>query len=329
MSASETTQSPVLDVEGLSIAFGSQNNPVQITDEVSFHIRAGEVYGLVGESGCGKTVTALALLRLLPEPGGRVMGGSVRFRGRDILSLPDEELRRLRGQELAMIFQEPSAALNPLVTVEKQLLEVFDYHEFSGSGSARVRELLSRVGIADPERILGAYPHELSGGMLQRVMIAMALLLDPALIIADEPTTALDVTVQAQIMDLLLELQRREGTSILLITHNMGLIAQYADRVGVMYAGRLVEEAPVPSFLERPLHPYSQGLLAAIPDLESPHPSVKPIAGQVPRPQEFPEGCRYFTRCPRAFEDCARKPEFVSQNESRVACFLYSPRVAP
>ena len=312
-----------LRVEGLSIGFGSGVKPLSITDGVSFDLRPGEIYGLVGESGCGKTVTALALMRLLPEPGGRVLGGRVWFRGRDILTLSDPELQRLRGKDLAMIFQEPSAALNPLVTVEKQLLEVFDYHPFQGDPSARVRELLVEVGIADPDRILGVYPHELSGGMLQRVMIAMALLLDPDVLIADEPTTALDVTVQAQIMELLLELQRRQGTTILLITHNMGLIAQYAHRVGVMYAGRLVEESSVDSFLDRPLHPYSRGLLAAIPDLESPSPSVQPIPGQVPRAEDFPEGCRFKDRCPDAFEACQARPVFAFQGEARVACFLY------
>ena len=318
-------ENPTLRVEDLSIGFGSRDRALGITDGVSFDLRAGEIYGLVGESGCGKTVTALALMRLLPEPGGRILNGRVMFRGRDVLDLGEEELRALRGRDLAMIFQEPAAALNPLMTIENQLLEVFDYHPTDMDPRHRVQELLGQVGIADPDRIRGVYPHELSGGMLQRVMIAMALMLDPEVLIADEPTTALDVTVQAQIMELLLDLQRRRGTTILLITHNMGLIAQYAHRVGVMYAGRLVEESSVETFLKHPLHPYSRGLLAAIPDLESPHPSVLAIPGQVPRAEDFPAGCRFRDRCPQAFEPCRSKPVFALQGVTRVACFLYAP----
>ncbi len=337
----------ILKVEDLSIGFANDEGVTAITDRVNFELRRGEVLGLVGESGCGKTVTALSLLRLLPSPGGRVLAGRILFDpdgvgakpATDILAMSQEELRDLRGDRIAMIFQEPSAALNPLMTIQQQLREVFDYHAYSGDPDVRIRELLRRVGFADPDRILSGYPHELSGGMLQRVVIAMALLLKPAVIIADEPTTALDVTVQAQIMELLVELQREEGTTVLLITHNLGLIAQYADRLAVMYAGRIVEEAPVEDFLAQPLHPYSRGLLAALPDLYGDRgKALQPIGGQVPRPKDYDDGCRFRERCPRAFEACTARPHLQTAERGEqgadqanipgagnrsVACFLY------
>lgn len=313
----------VLAVSDLSVGFGSDGQTTIISEDVGFQIKRGEIYGLIGESGCGKTVTALAIMGLLPQPGGRILSGKVEFRGEDLLRADEQRLRQLRGRDLAMIFQEPAAALNPLLSIDKQLLEVFDYHDFEGDPRQRVRDMLGRVGIADPERILKAYPHELSGGMLQRVMISMALLLDPDLIVADEPTTALDVTVQAQIMELLLDLQRREGTAILMITHNMGLVAQYAQRVGVMYAGRLIEESPVAEFLERPLHPYSRGLMRAIPDLTAQNPRAIPIPGQVPKPADFPSGCRFEPRCPEAFAACQQRPVLRASGNARVACFLH------
>jgi oligopeptide/dipeptide ABC transporter ATP-binding protein len=316
---------PLLEVENLSIGFDTPQGTVAITDGVSFRIFPGEAYGLVGESGCGKTVTCLSLLKLLPVPGGRVLSGRVLFRGRNILSLPQEELRRLRGGEIGMIFQEPGAALNPLWPIRKQLLETFRYHEYKGDREERVRSLLNRVGIADPDRILEAYPHQLSGGMLQRVMIAMALCLNPALLIADEPTTALDVTVQAQIMELLEDLRREFSAAILMVTHNLNLVAQYADRVGVMYAGRLVEESPVEEFLVRPCHPYSVGLLEALPRLEGVY-RPRPIPGHVPRPGDYLSGCRFRDRCPHAFAACVANPERFRVGEGHTAaCFLHAP----
>ena len=315
---------PVLTVEDLTVSFESNGEDIEITDRVSFNICPGEVFGLVGESGCGKTVTALALLRLLPMPGGRILSGRVLLKGSDILPLPLAEIRKVRGRDITMIFQEPSASMNPLLTVERQLMECFDYHEFSGDREGRVRDLLNRVGFNDPERILHSFPHELSGGMLQRVMIAMALIMSPSLIIADEPTTALDVTVQAQIMELLLMMKRETDTSILLITHNMGLIAQYADRLAVMYAGRIVEEGSADIFFENPLHPYSRGLLDAIPRLDSKREEIVPIPGQVPQPSDYVAGCRFQERCSHAFSRCADRPEPVSlDRDQRVACFLY------
>src|SRR3954471_18200464 len=290
---------PLLDVQDLSIGFGGDSGVVAITDQVSFHIRPGEAYGLVGESGCGKSVTCLSLLKLLPAPGGKVLSGRILFQGRDILSMPREDLRKLRGGSIGMIFQEPGAALNPLWPIRRQLLEPFHFHPFPGDPEKRIRGLLDRVGIADPDRVLAAYPHQLSGGMLQRVMIAMALCLNPSLLIADEPTTALDVTVQAQIMELIEDLRREFNAAILMITHNLNLVAQYADRVGVMYAGRIVEESPVADFLARPLHPYSEGLLGALPKLAPRgRELMRPIPGQVPRPVDYLPGCRFRDRCP-------------------------------
>ena len=323
------TSQPLLQVEDLSIGFIGDDGAVAITDKVSFRIDAGEAYGLVGESGCGKSVTCLSLLKLLPMPGGRVLSGRILFKGRDILAMPAEELRALRGGSVGMIFQEPGAALNPLWPIRRQLLEPFQYHAYEGDPAQRIRSLLDRVGIADPDRVLAAYPHQLSGGMLQRVMIAMALSLNPALLIADEPTTALDVTVQAQIMELIGDLLREYGAAVLMITHNLNLIAQYADRVAVMYAGRIVEEARVDDFLRRPLHPYSQGLLAALPRLDRGPEPLQPIPGQVPRPSDYAAGCRFRERCEHAFEPCGRKPDaFAAGAGHSVACFLHAPGAA-
>lgn len=333
------SEAQLLRVEDLSIGFASSDTATitAITDRVSFTLNRGEVLGLVGESGCGKTVTALSLLRLLPSPGGVIINGRIHFQDRDLLQVSSDELRDIRGNDIAMIFQEPSAALNPLMTIAGQLGEVFQYHADNAEAQnpeSRIRELLNRVGFADPDRVLKSYPHQLSGGMLQRVVIAMALLLKPSIVIADEPTTALDVTVQAQIMELLVELQREAGTAVLLITHNLGLIAQYADRLAVMYAGRIVEQAPVPEFLANPLHPYSQGLLAALPDVTQ-RKRLQPIEGQVPRPAEYDDGCRFRDRCERRGElgdptQCESRPRLTSVSESpakqrEVACWLSNP----
>ncbi len=315
---------PLLEVEDLTVCFDTDEGTVEVTDKVSFEIFPGEIFGLVGESGCGKTVTALALLKLLPKPGSRIISGRSFFDGKDILSLSSEELRHVRGKDISMIFQEPAAALNPLLTVRSQLMECFEYHESHGNKEEMVLDLLHRVGFPDPERNVSSFPHELSGGMLQRVMIAMALLMQPTLIIADEPTTALDVTVQAQILELLVEMQREMGTSILLITHNLSLIAQYANRLAVMYAGRIVEKSDLESFLSNCLHPYTHGLLEALPDLRAERPELHPIQGQVPQPKDYEEGCRFRERCKYAFERCIEKPDlFVHGDGQEVACFLY------
>lgn len=315
----------LLEVKDLSISFQTDDGTVAaITDKVSFSIMKGEIFGLVGESGCGKTVTALSLLRLLPQPITKIHSGSITLKGKNLLSLSCDEMHSIRGREISIIFQEPTAALNPLLTIKKQLEELFEYHDYTADKSKRILELLKRVGFPDPNRILKAYPHELSGGMLQRTMIALALILKPSLIIADEPTTALDVTVQAQVLELLIEMQKEFGTSVLFITHNLNLIAQYADRLAVMYAGRIVEESDLESFLEKPLHPYSNGLMAALPDLNTDNPVLQAIPGTVPQPKEYASGCRFKDRCNRAFDRCGEKPELHRYSKSqRVACFLY------
>jgi len=316
--------SPLLEVQDLSIGFQNDQGVVAITDKVSFKIFPGETFGLVGESGCGKSVTCLALLKLLPMPGGKVLSGKVLFKGQDILTINPGALRKLRGGEIGMIFQEPGAALNPLWPIRKQLLETFQYHDFSGDPLKRITTLLDRVGIADPLRVLNSYPHQLSGGMLQRVMIAMALSLNPALLIADEPTTALDVTVQAQIMELIEDLRREFKMAVLMVTHNLNLVAQYADRVGVMYAGRMVEESSVTDFLLNPAHPYSRGLLGALPSLEGEKKLMQSIAGHVPKPADYVKGCRFRDRCKDAFSACGTQPGLFDLNaDHRVACFLY------
>ena len=307
--------SPVLQVRDLSVAFGFNKKglpvegrkPLQVTDRVSFEINAGEFFALVGESGCGKSVTALGILRLLPWPGAQIVEGSVMYSAVDLTKLPLTELQKIRGSEIACIFQEPMQALNPVVTIKKQLLEVFKFCVKADAGKdcadplAAIREMLTLAGFNDPDRVLNAYPHELSGGMLQRVCIVMALLPKPRLIIADEPTTALDVTVQAQVLSVLKDMANRTGTAVLLITHNMGIVSQYADRVAVMYAGRIVECGPVRDVIDNPMHPYTQGLLAAIPENHSDMRTMKSIPGSVPHPRDFVAGCRFADRC----EKCA------------------------
>jgi len=295
-------------------------------DGVSFRLEAGETLGLVGESGCGKSVTALSLLRLVPDPPGRVMpGSSVRLRGEDLLEADAERLREVRGGEIAMVFQEPMTSLNPVLTVGRQVDEGIRRHRGLGAREAAEEtvRLLGRVGIPEPEERRRAYPHQLSGGMRQRVMIAMALACRPSILVADEPTTALDVTVQAQILELLADLQREMGMAILLITHDLGIVAQVADRVAVMYAGKIVEEADVETLYRRPLHPYTEGLLAAVPDLDRRRDRLAAIPGRVPDPARWPEGCRFRPRCPHAWGRCGEEPGLLEAGgDRRARCWL-------
>ncbi|MEZ7978354.1 MAG: ABC transporter ATP-binding protein [Myxococcota bacterium] len=296
----------LLEVRDLRTAFPSKGGMTPVVDGVSFDLERGKVLALVGESGSGKSMTALSTLRLVPKPG-RVTSGSVKLDGEELLSLPVTEMRRIRGGRIGMIFQEPMTCLNPVVRVGAQVAEAILLHESMSKADARsrARELFVEVGIPDPEERLDAYPHHLSGGLKQRVMIAMALSTRPEILIADEPTTALDVTVQAQILDLLRDLQQKRNAAILLITHDLGIVNELADRVAVMYAGRLVEMADRVSLLSDPLHPYTQGLLRSIPALSAPGEPLPEIPGVVPSPDQWPVGCRFSTRCPKRFEPCA------------------------
>jgi peptide/nickel transport system ATP-binding protein len=298
----------LLAVDDLRLAFASGRSLLTAVDGVSFSVAAGETLALLGESGCGKSATALGLLRLLPA-AGRIVGGQVRFAGRDLLRLPEAEMRGVRGGGMAMIFQEPATSLNPVLTVGHQLSEVLERHLGLAGQAARARalELLMAVGIADPERRLGEYPFQLSGGMKQRVMIAVALAGNPRLLIADEPTTALDVTIQAQILELLRRLQAERAMGMLLITHDLGVVAQMATRVGVMYAGEIVEEAPRAAFFSSPRHPYTQKLFAALPNLAQRRGRLETIPGQVPSLSEMPGGCRFAARCPHAWDRCRQQ----------------------
>jgi len=298
----------LLEVRGLRTFFFLPEGVVKAVNDVSFDLDEGRILGLVGESGCGKSVTALSLLRLVGPPG-RMVGGSVRLKGRDIMSLREEEIRRVRGSEIAMIFQEPGAALNPVLTIGFQIAEVAMVHKGMRKKEAMelAVSLLDEVRIPDPARRAREYPHQMSGGMKQRVMIAMSLVCEPAVLIADEPTTALDVTIQAQILDLLARLRERHGLSILLITHDLGVVADVADRVAVMYAGKIVEEANVTDIFRRPRHPYTQGLLRSLPRQSSEARASRrlpTLEGGVPDLLRLPPGCAFTPRCPRRFEMC-------------------------
>ncbi|MBM3779164.1 MAG: ABC transporter ATP-binding protein [Acidimicrobiia bacterium] len=322
---------PLLDIQNLSVGFDTDAGLLRAVDGVSLSVEAGRTLGLVGESGCGKSVTAASILRLVPSPPGRILGGSIRFDGVDILRLPGDELAAIRGQRISMIFQDPMTSLNPVFTVERQLGEVLALRFGMDKAAARTRsvEMLRTVGIAEPETRLRSYPHELSGGMKQRVMIAMALLCEPKLLIADEPTTALDVTIQAQILQLIRDLQRRTGTAVIFITHDMGVVAEMCDEVAVMYAGRIVEQGDVVPIYEASEHPYTRGLLTSIPGKSVTRKSVLPtIEGVVPSLLTPPPGCRFADRCSRRRERseaeqarCTREdPQIEPKRQNRAAC---------
>ena len=298
----------LLTVQDLQTHFFTGEGVVRAVDGVTLSVRPGETLGLVGESGCGKTVTALSILRLVPDPPGRIVGGTICFDGRDLLRLPEEEMRSIRGCAISMIFQEPMTSLNPVFTVGEQVAEGIRHHQKLSRREAwdRAVEVLRRVKIPDPARRAYEYPHQLSGGLRQRVMIAMALALGPRLLIADEPTTALDVTIQAQIIELLMGLQEEMQMAVILITHDLGVIAETADRVVVMYAGRVVEEASAEQLFETPLHPYTQGLLESLPKLEAGkrHKRLTAIPGLIPNLLDLPTGCKFAPRCPKVIGDC-------------------------
>ena len=297
---------PLLELRELRTHFFTDDGVVRAVDGVSFALLPGETLAVVGESGSGKSVTSLSILRLVATPPGRIVGGSIRFRGRELLALSDAEMRSVRGREISMIFQEPMTSLNPVHTCGEQIVEVLELHLKLGRAEARKQaiELLKTVGIPSPEQRVDEYPHQMSGGMRQRVMIAMALACRPALLIADEPTTALDVTIQAQILDLLRQLRRELGMAVLLITHDLGVVAETADRVAVMYAGQVVEYCAVRQAFRSTRNPYTAGLLASLPRLGLRSDRLRVIPGNVPNPTRFPSGCRFHPRCPLAVERC-------------------------
>jgi oligopeptide/dipeptide ABC transporter ATP-binding protein len=333
---------PLLEVKGLRTSFYTRDGVVRAVDGIDFHVDRGEIMGLVGESGCGKSVTSLSIMRLIAQPG-RIDGGEVLFGGQNLLELSGDEMRKVRGEQISMIFQQPTSALNPVWDVGRQIGEVLELHRNMKRRAARARalELLRMVGIPDPERRLKAYPHEMSGGMAQRVMIAMALACEPDLLIADEPTTALDVTIQAQILDLIRNLRDEMGTAVILITHDLGVVAETCDRVAVMYAGEIVEQTDVVSLFRDPLHPYTRGLIGSIPVVGEVRDELSVIPGNVPDLIDLPKGCRFAPRCAaRVAENVVLALDFHPallpvRPDHEVRCWLYHdadgrliPRVA-
>ena len=325
-----TGKKPLLEVKGLKTYFYTEDGIVRAVDGVDFEVYPGEVLGLVGESGCGKSVTSLSIMRLISKPG-RVDAGEILLDGQNLLNLSEEEMIKVRGNRISIIFQQPQTALNPVFKVGDQLAEVLNVHQDMGkeAGWKRAVALLKMVGVPDPERRAEAYPHELSGGMAQRVMIAMALACVPELLIADEPTTALDVTIQAQILDLMRDMRKEMGTSVILITHDLGVVAEMAERVAVMYAGEIVEQTDIDTLFDQPLHPYTQGLIGSIPVLGEIKERLDVIPGSVPNPIDLPPGCRFAPRCQARFQYglkiCTEhKPELEEvRPDHKVRCWLY------
>ncbi len=329
LEASGLSNNDILKVKNLVTAFETDNGRIRAVDDVSFEVKKGQTYGIVGESGCGKSVTALSIMRLLPRPAGIIESGQILFQDTEIVSLPAKKMHKIRGNRISMIFQEPMTALNPVHKVKKQLREVFHLH-FSHMSEEEIRkeslDILRRVGIPDPEARLKEYPHQISGGMRQRVMIAMALATRPDILIADEPTTALDVTIQAQILSLIQDLQKETGMSVIFITHDLGVIAEVCDDVVVMYAGKVAETASALELFKNPKHPYTKGLLSSIPRLESERKSrLSIIKGMVPGLDEMPKGCRFEKRCPYVMDICRTVPPPVTEvgENHFVSCYLY------
>jgi peptide/nickel transport system ATP-binding protein len=321
------TETPVLEVKNLRVEFPTRRGTLTAVDDISFSIAPGEVLGVVGESGAGKSMTGSAVIGLL-EPPGRIAGGEILLSGRRIDNLPYEQMRKVRGKEIGAIFQDPLTSLNPLYTIGQQLIETIVTHLPLDAAAARARAvgLLQEVGIPAPERRIDHYPHQFSGGMRQRVVIALALAANPKLIIADEPTTALDVSIQAQIISLIKKLCREHGAAVMLVTHDMGVIAETADRVAVMYAGRIAEIGPVRDVIKAAKHPYTEGLMASIPKVGRTEARLAQIDGAMPRLDAIPKGCAFNPRCTRVFERCRQdRPEPMAVGASRVACWLYDP----
>jgi peptide/nickel transport system ATP-binding protein len=296
----------LLEIQDLRTHFVTDRGEVPAVDGVDLYIRKGEIVGVVGESGCGKSVTSLSIMKLIPQPPGKIAGGSIRFKDEELTTAKEKRMKSLRGNEISMIFQEPMTSLNPLLTVGEQIGEAYRLHRTASRKQTRLYtiDMLRRVGIPRPEQIVDEYPHRLSGGMRQRVMIAMALCCEPELLIADEPTTALDVTIQAQILDLMKKLNQETGTAIMLITHDLGVVAEMCDRVAVMYAGKVVEEGPVKAIFRDPRHPYTRGLMRSIPRMDTEQDKLYSIPGNVPSPGSIAQGCRFAPRCEHAMDKC-------------------------
>ncbi|MFZ6764376.1 MULTISPECIES: ABC transporter ATP-binding protein [Acetobacterales] len=321
----------LLEISNLTTAFATERGEVTAIEDVSFSLEEGEILGIVGESGSGKSVTALTVMGLLPRPPARIVSGSVRFAGQELTGLSERQMQKVRGPGIAMIFQEPMTSLNPVFRIGEQIMETIRAHERLSPRALRDRALrmLEKVGIPSAARRMDDYPHQLSGGQRQRVMIAMALACNPKLLIADEPTTALDVTIQAQILDLLMDLRDEFGMAIMIITHNMGVVAETADRVMVMYAGRIVEQSPVTTLFDRPLHPYTRGLLDCVPSLEQDRPRLVAIPGSLPEPARRPSGCRFRPRCGHAVAACAEAiPPLADYAPSHRAACIRVPEIA-
>ena len=323
-----SSEHTVLQVNHLAAAFDTEAGRIRAVDDVSFQVLRGKTLGIVGESGCGKSVTALSIMRLLPQPAGKILDGQILYRGTDIVRMAPEEMRSLRGRHISMIFQEPMTALNPVHRIGRQIGEVFQLHDSmldETQNRNKSIEMLAKVGIPDPERRIREYSHQISGGMRQRVMIAMALAVEPEILIADEPTTALDVTIQAQILDLMKQLQQENGMAMIFITHDLGVIADICDNVVVMYAGTVVESAPVNELFKNPRHPYTRGLLESIPRLETPRKMpLSIIPGMVPALNDLPTGCRFHNRCPIAIPVCESSPPTLTQvgDQHEARCYL-------
>lgn len=319
---------PILQVKDLQTTFFTDSGEIPAVNHVSFHVNEGEVLGIVGESGCGKSVTSLSVMGLVPSPPGKIVGGEILFEGQDLLEMSEKKMRHIRGNEIAMIFQEPMTSLNPLFTIGNQMIEAILIHEKKWSKKKAVEravEMLELVGLPRARDMMRDYPHQLSGGMRQRVMIAMALVCDPKVLIADEPTTALDVTIQAQILKLIRDLNDRLKTSVLLITHDLGVVAETCERVIVMYSGQIIEEASAEELFENPQHPYTKGLLQSVPDMRYKKDRLYSISGSVPRPGTIKKGCRFAARCEFVFDRCLQEdPELYETSDGHTArCFLY------
>ncbi|HET7628744.1 MAG TPA: ABC transporter ATP-binding protein [Bacillales bacterium] len=323
----------VLDVKGLRTSFFTDDGEIPAVNNIDFYVKPGEILGIVGESGCGKSVTSLSIMGLVPSPPGKIVGGEILFKGEDLTKASERRMRQIRGNEIAMIFQEPMTSLNPVFTIGDQLIEGIRLHKKVSKKEARKKavDILKLVGMPRAEQLVDEYPHQLSGGMRQRVMIAMAMACEPEVLIADEPTTALDVTIQAQILDLMKRLNREMDTSIVLITHDLGVVAEVCDRIVVMYSGKIVEEGTTATIFKNPQHPYTEGLIRSVPDMRDRRDRLYSIPGNVPKPGTLKQGCHFAPRCEYAFDRCRDKdPELLTTEDGhKVRCFLHEERKEP